>query len=125
MVLAAFAWLAILLAAVGLYGVLTQFVTQRTREIGVRMAVGAHRTNIVRLVAWKGGIPVLAGLIPGFLSSFALTRYLSSFLYGVAPADPVTFGAVAVVMLAAATLAMILPARRASCVDPMTALRSE
>jgi ABC-type antimicrobial peptide transport system permease subunit len=89
------------------------------------MAVGARGANIVGLVAWQGGIPVLAGLILGFLLSFALTRYLSSFLYGVAPADPVTFGAVAVVMLTAASLAMILPARRASRVDPMIALRGE
>ncbi len=124
-VVAAFALLAVLLAAVGLYGVLAQFVTQRTREIGVRMAVGARGTNIVALVAWAGGIPVLVGLILGFFASLALTRYLSSFLYGVGAVDPVTFGAVPAVMLAAAALAMILPARRASRVDPMIALRSE
>ena len=124
-VLVAFASLAILLAAVGLYGVLAQFVTQRTREIGLRMAVGASGTNIVGLVGRKGGIPVLAGLILGFLSSLALTRYLSSFLYGVSPVDPLTLGAVAVIMFAAALLAMLLPARRAASVDPMIALRSE
>lgn len=124
-VLAAFATLAILLAAVGLYGVLAQFVTQSTREIGLRMAVGATRRNIAGLIARKGGIPVLAGLFAGFLSSYALTRYLSSFLYGVAPDDPATFGIAAVVMLSATALAMILPARRASRVDPMIALRSE
>jgi putative ABC transport system permease protein len=124
-VLAAFASLAILLAAVGLYGVLAQFVTQSTREIGLRMAVGARAGNIAALVARKGGVPVIAGLIAGLLWSFALTRYLSSFLYGVTPADPLTFATVPIVMLAAASLAMILPARRASRIDPMTALRSE
>jgi predicted permease len=124
-VLAAFASLAILLAAVGLYGVLAQFVTQRTREIGVRMAVGARGSNIVALVFWKGGIPVIAGLSLGLLSSLAVTRYFSSLLYGVAPVDPMTFLADGVIMLTAASVAMILPAKRASSVDPMVALRSE
>ena len=124
-VLVAFASLAILLAGVGLYGVLAQFVTQRTREIGVRIAIGAARTNVIGLVARKGGIPVLGGLILGFLSSFALTRYLASFLYGVRPVDPLTFAATMFVILAAASIAMILPAWRASRVDPVVALRNE
>jgi len=124
-VLAVFASLAILLAAVGLYGVLAQFVTLRTREIGVRMAVGAGRKNIAALVAWKAGVPVLAGLLVGVLSSLALTQYLSSFLYGVAPADPVTFASVATMMLSAATVAVFWPARRASSIDPMIALRTD
>jgi predicted permease len=124
-VLAVFASLAVLLAAVGLYGVLAQFVTLRTREIGVRMAVGARKKNIAALVAAKAGVPVVGGLLLGVLSSLGLTRYLSSFLYGVTPGDPATFGAVAMLMLSAAAIAMILPARRASSVDPVVALRSE
>ena len=89
------------------------------------MAVGASGRNITTLIARRGGIPVLAGLIAGFLSALALTRYLSSFLYGVAPGDPATFGIAAVILLCAAALAMILPAKRASRVDPMIALRTE
>jgi putative ABC transport system permease protein len=124
-VLAAFSALAILHAAIGLYGVLAQFVAQRTREIGVRMALGAEGRNIVALVAKKGGLPVFAGLLLGLASSLALTRSLSNLLYGVSPDDPLTFAAVVLVMFAAASLAMIVPARRASRVDPMIALRSE
>jgi ABC-type antimicrobial peptide transport system permease subunit len=124
-VLSAFAFSAILLAAVGLYGVLAQFVAQRTREIGIRMAVGADKRNIAILVAWKGGIPFLTGLVIGLAASLALTRYLSSLLYGITPTDPIAFGAVFAAMLAAAALAMVFPAKRALSVNPMAALRSE
>jgi ABC-type antimicrobial peptide transport system permease subunit len=124
-VLSAFASSAILLAAVGLYGVLARFVAQRTREIGIRMAVGADTRNIALLVAWKGGIPFLIGLMIGLAASLALTRYLSSLLYGITPTDPVAFGAVFAIMLAAAALATVFPAKRALRVDPMIALRSE
>jgi len=124
-VLSAFALSAILLAAVGLYGVLAQFVSQRTREIGIRMAVGADTRKITVLVAWKGGLPFLAGLAVGMVASLALTRYLSSLLYGVTPTDPLAFAVVFATMLAAAALAMVFPARRALRVDPVVALRSE
>jgi predicted permease len=123
--LTAFSCLAMMLAAIGLYGVLAQFVTQRTPEIGVRMAVGARGSDIASWIVQKGGVPALAGLCSGFALSFALTRYLRSLLYGVTPMDPGTFCAVAIVMLASTVVAMILPARRALRVDPMTALRSE
>ncbi len=124
-VLAAFASLAVLLAAVGLYGVLAQFVAQRTREIGVRMAVGAGRRDVFALVMKKGGWPVLAGLAVGLMLTTVVTRYLSNLLYGITPTDHATFAAVTIILLASAAVAMILPARRASRVDPMVALRSE
>ena len=117
--------LAVLLAAVGLYGVLAQFVAQRTPEIGVRMALGAAEGDIAGLIVRVGGGPVLAGLFIGLIVSLAVTRSLSSLLYGVEPTDPITFGAVLFVMTMAAVIAMLLPARRALRVDPMTALRSE
>jgi putative ABC transport system permease protein len=124
--LAAFSLVAILLAGVGLYGVLAQFVAQRTREVGVRMAVGAQSSDIAGLIVRKGGgVPTFAGIFVGFSLSFALTRYLGSLLYGITPTDPATFAAVAVVVIAATVMAMILPIRRALRVDPMTALRSE
>lgn len=123
--LAAFSLVAILLAGVGLYGVLAQFVAQRTREVGVRMAVGAQSSDIAGLIVRKGGVPTFAGLLIGFSLSFALARYLGSLLYGITPTDPRTFAAVAIVVIAATVMAMILPVRRALRVDPMMALRSE
>ena len=108
-VLSAFASSAILLAAVGLYGVLAQFVAQRTREINIRMAVGADTRNISLLVAWKGGIPFLIGLMIGLAALLALTRFLSSLLYGITPTDPAAFGGVFATMLAAGALATVFP----------------
>ena len=124
-VLAAFSCVAVTLAAVGLYGILAQFVAVRTSEIGVRIALGAQRRDIAGLIVRVGGAPALAGLLIGFGASLALTRYLSSLLYGIKATDPLTFGAVLIVMIAATAVAMMLPARRALRVDPMTALRSE
>jgi putative ABC transport system permease protein len=124
-VLAAFSGLAVLLAAVGLYGVLAQFVVQRTPEIGIRMALGAEASHIAAWIAQVGGIPVLAGLFIGFGATIALARYLSSLLYGVTPSDPATLAMVLVAMIAVTVVAMLLPARRAVRVDPMIALRSE
>lgn len=124
-VLGAFAGLALLLAAIGLYGVLAQFVTQRTPEIGVRMAMGAQARDVLYLVAKQGARPVIAGLIAGLVGAVALTRYVSSLLYGVRPADPITLSGVSLVMLACAAAAIAIPARRATRVDPMVALRNE
>lgn len=124
-VLTAFSCLALLLAAVGLYGVVTQFVVQRTAEIGVRMALGAQTTDITAWITRVGGTPVLAGLFIGFSAAFGFSRYLGSLLYGVKPTDPVTFAVVAIVMIGVTLIALMLPARRALRVDPMTALRSE
>lgn len=124
-VLAAFSALAVLLAAVGLYGVLAQFVAQRTAEVGLRKAVGAQNGDIARLIARTGGAPAIAGLLIGFALSFALTRYLQTLLYGITPTDPATFAVVALVVVLATIAAMVVPTRRALRVDPMTALRSE
>jgi len=123
--LAAFSLIAITLAAVGLYGLLAQFVAQRTVEVGVRKAVGARGIDIVGLIAHKGGVPSVVGMLAGFVLSLALTRYLGSLVYEITPTDPATLGAVAVVMLTVSVLAMIVPLRQALRLDPMTALRSE
>jgi predicted permease len=123
--LGAFAGFSVLLAVIGLYGVLGQFLAQRTPEIGLRIAVGARPLDVLRLIAFRAGRPVLSGLIAGLAVAAALQRYLSSLLYGVEPADPITFGMVCGVLFCAAALAAFLPARRAMRVDPMIALRNE
>ena len=123
--LGTFAALALLLAVVGVYGVLSYAVAQRTREIGIRVALGARRGEIVRLVVGQGMVPVLAGLALGLAAAFAGARLLSGILFEVAPTDPLAFTAVVPVLATASLLAAWLPARRAARVDPMTALRSE
>lgn len=123
--LAVFAGLALLLAFVGLYGVVAHGVTQRTREIGIRMAVGAQRSDVLALIIRQGMQPALAGLILGLLSAFALTRVLASQLYEVSPTDPATFVLVGVGLLIVAFAACCIPARRATSIDPVTTLRFE
>ena len=125
MVLSGFSSLAILLAGIGLYGVVAQFTAQRTREIGLRMAVGAQRRDIVALIGMHGGIPVVAGLLCGLGLTLALTRFLTSLLYGVTATDPATFTGVTILMLIAAVIALSVPARRAAGIDPAAALRDE
>jgi ABC-type antimicrobial peptide transport system permease subunit len=122
---AAFAFLALVLAAVGLYGVVAYSVRQRTKEIGVRMAIGADAGRIVRLIASESVRMVGFGLAVGLLGALATARLLSSFLYGVQPADPVAIVAAGLVLAAAATLATLLPVRRATRVDPVIALAAE
>jgi ABC-type antimicrobial peptide transport system permease subunit len=120
-----FGLLALVLAAIGLYGVMAYSVAQRTNEIGIRMALGARAGDVVRLVVWQGLRFVVAGLAVGALATLALKRFVESQLYGVEPADPLTFAVVGASLMAVALLACWAPARRAAKVDPVIALRNE
>jgi len=123
--LGAFAALALALASVGIYGVISYAVSQRTREIGVRIALGAQPRDIIRLVVKQGILLTLSGIALGLLAAFALTRWLESLLFGVSKTDPLTFTSVALLLTLVALLACFIPARRAVRVDPLIALRGE
>jgi predicted permease len=123
--LSVFAMLALLLASIGIYGVLSYMVGQRTREIGVRMALGAQKFDVLRMVMNDGARMTLFGVALGLLGALGLTRLMASMLYGVKPTDPLTFVAVAALLSAIALLACYVPARRAMKVDPIEALRHE
>jgi ABC-type antimicrobial peptide transport system permease subunit len=121
----AFAVLSLLLASVGLYGVLSYLTTQRTSEIGVRMALGAQREQVVRLMLGDGLRPAVYGLLLGLAASVGAVRLIESMLYGTRPLDPAIFAAVAGTLLVVAALACLVPAWKASRIDPMQALRTE
>jgi ABC-type antimicrobial peptide transport system permease subunit len=120
-----FAGLALILAAIGLYGVISYSARQRTREIGVRMALGASNGDVVRLILGHGMVVAGIGIALGLVASIALTRVVTSYLVGVSATDPITFVGVPVVLLIVTAVASYLPARRASIVDPVHALREE
>jgi ABC-type antimicrobial peptide transport system permease subunit len=117
--------MALLLGIVGLYGVIAYSVSQRTHEFGIRMALGAQKRDVLKLILTQGMSLTLIGVGIGIAGAFALTHFLSSLLYGVKPDDPLTFAAVALLLIVVAFFAGYIPARRAAKVDPMIALRYE
>lgn len=123
--LCAFAALALLLAAIGIYGVLAYSVTQRTREIGVRLALGAGQGSVLRLVLKQGLALALIGSVIGLIGALAMTRLMSAMLFEVRVTDPLTYGTVSVLLILVVLMACWIPARRATKVDPIIALRCE
>jgi putative ABC transport system permease protein len=125
LLLGIFAGLALLLASVGIYGVMSYSVEQRTREIGIRMALGAERVAVLRMILTQGGRLAVAGIAVGVLGAFALSRLMAGFLFGISPTDPLTYALLALLLASVAVVACLLPARRAVTVDPVIALRAE
>jgi len=125
LLLASFGVLALLLASIGMYGVISYSVMQRTQEIGIRMALGAERRKVFAMVLGQGARLAGLGIAFGLVAALGLTRIMASFLFGVRPTDPLTFAAVSLLLVGIALLACYLPARRATRVDPMVALRHE
>lgn len=123
--LAVFSMLALVMASIGIYGVTNYAVMQRTKEFGICVAIGATAGDVLKLVLGRAAALIVAGLSLGLVASFALTRFIARFLFGVAPLDPLTFVAVPVLLFAVALVASCIPARRATRVDPMVALRYE
>jgi predicted permease len=120
-----FGFLALLLAAIGLYGTLAYSVTRKTQEIGIRLALGARRWDVLRMVLGKGIQLIATGVVIGLLAALAATRFISTMIYGVKPSDPLTYAALAAFLILVALLACYIPARRATKVDPLVALRYE
>jgi putative ABC transport system permease protein len=125
LLLTIFAGTALLLASLGIYGLMSYSVEQRTQEIGIRVALGASRGDMLRMVLKRGLLLAAIGLAVGLAAAFGLTRLLSSLLFGVKAGDPLAFGAVGVTLAAVAWIAIYIPARRATRIDPLIALRYE
>jgi ABC-type antimicrobial peptide transport system permease subunit len=123
--LSIFAGIALILAAIGIYGLMSYSVEQQTQELGIRMALGADKIQLLRLIVKQGMLPALFGVAAGLAIAFGVTRLLASLLYGVKPTDPASFLLVAIVLTAVALAATYLPARRAMNLDPVVALREE
>jgi len=123
--LGVFAGVALVTAILGVFGLLSYTVTQRSRELGIRIALGASRSGVQRLVLSRGLALALAGLVVGLAGALILTRFMQSLLYGVTPTDPFTFIGVSAVLMLAAVGASLIPARRATRIDPIVALRAE
>jgi putative ABC transport system permease protein len=120
-----FAALALILASIGIYGVISYSVAQRTREIGIRMALGASQRQVLQMVVGGGAKLAALGIVIGAAGALGLTQFIRSFLYGVSPSDPLTFAGISLILGSVALLASYVPARRAMKVDPNTALRYE
>ena len=125
LLLSTFAGLALLLAAIGIYGVISYAVTQRTQEIGIRMALGAQRAAVLKMVVGQAMTLAGVGIVIGGAGAFALTRLIQKLLFGVQPSDPITFGGAALLLATVAAAASLVPGLRATRVDPVIALRSE